>query len=390
MPKVALTDEERRALLAYLVTLELTEPLPAVPDVSQFDPEEGKKLVKKYECFGCHEIEGFENVRPSIPDLGEFARRVVDELDFGTTDIPRTKWDWLRRKLREPQAYESENIKLLMPTHEMTEEEEDALIAYSMSLDEPTLPARYVVRASDGQGARREVSWTTAHLNCNGCHLLDEEEPRIAEFFERKSKVPPTLVGVGGRLQGQYMYQFLLEPEEVRPWLEMRMPDFGFTEAQTRTVVAGFAATVGVSNPYTYVAKEKVVEENFQRGIRRFRHYKCVQCHPTSIDQGLPPDVDPEDLSINLMLTKERLRTEWIRDFMARPKEIAGMDTRMPTVFYTVDGVPKVERPKDDINDITTYMMAMVEPPEVTLAAEEEKIKAEEEERAIDWTQFEY
>ena len=63
----------------------------------------------------------------------------------------------------------------------------------------------------------------------------------------------------------------------------------------------------------------------------------------------------------------------------------------MPTVFYTVDGDPKVEKPKEDIDDITTYLMGMVEPPEVTLKAEEEKIATEKAaEQAVDWTKVQY
>ena len=62
----------------------------------------------------------------------------------------------------------------------------------------------------------------------------------------------------------------------------------------------------------------------------------------------------------------------------------------MPTVFYTVEGVPKVERPEDDINDIVTYVMAMKEDAEITLAAYAAVIKAEEEKEKIDWTTFEY
>jgi len=176
----------------------------------------------------------------------------------------------------------------------------------------------------------------------------------------------------------------------VRPWLKIRMPSFGFTEAQARTLVDGFAAATAVDNPYTYVAKTNVAQDHFDRGIRRFRHYKCVQCHPTSIDQGLPEGVDPEDLSINLMLSKTRLRPEWIKDFLSRPKQIAGAQTRMPTVFYTVEGRPKVEHPQKDIDDITTYLMAMEEPPEVTLQAMEEAKEAEEKEEQVDWSNVQY
>jgi hypothetical protein len=160
---------------------------------------------------------------------------------------------------------------------------------------------------------------------------------------------------------------------------------------QVRNLLEGFAARTDTTNPYTYVAKENIDEEHFKRGVRRFKHYKCVQCHPTSVDQGLPEGVDPEDLSINLTLAKTRLRPEWIRDFMTRPKQIAGAQTRMPTVFYTVEGDPKVEKPKDDIADITTYLMGMVEPPEVTLKWEEDQEQAQKaKEQETDWTKIEY
>lgn len=391
MPKIELTDDERRHLVAYLLTLKRAEPLPAAPDLSRFTAADGKQLIKQYECYGCHAIEGFEQVRPSVPDLSEFARKPVDELDFGTTtDVPRTKWAWLERKLRDPRAYNTDKVKLKMPLTALSDEEIQVLVARVLAFDTPTLPARYALRATPAQLALRDVSWMVAHLNCNGCHRLNDKEPQLARFFERKNLIPPTLDGVGARLQGQYMYQFILEPKSVRPWLKMRMPAFGFTEGQARTLVEGFAAAATVTNPYTYVAKENVAPDHFQRGIRRFRHFKCVQCHPTSIDEGLPEGVDPEDLSINLMLTKTRLRPEWIKDFLARPKQIAGAQTRMPTVFYTVEGQPKVEKPQEDIGDITTYMMAMTEPPEVTLKAEEESKKAEQQQQPTDWSAMQY
>jgi mono/diheme cytochrome c family protein len=391
MPKVELKDEERRAVVAYLLTLKRSEPLPAAPNLGALKPEEGKELVKQYECYGCHAITGFEPARPSVPDLSEFARKPADELDFGaTTDVPRTKWDWLKRKLQDPRAYATPQSKLKMPPVNLALDEIDALIASTLAFDRPVLPARYAQPASAPQRAVRTMRWMVAHLNCNGCHRLNARDAHLASFFERKNLVPPTLDGVGARLQGQYLYQFLLEPKPIRPWLKLRMPVFGFADADARRLVEGFAAAEQVDNPYTYVASTVAATESFQRGIRRFRHYKCVQCHPTSIDQGLPPDVDPEDLSINLMLSKSRLRPQWLKDFMARPKQIAGAQTRMPTVFYTVEGEPKVETAQKDIDDITTYLMAMTEPPEVTLKAEEETRAAEKGEENIDWTQYKY
>ncbi|HSP98904.1 MAG TPA: c-type cytochrome [Candidatus Dormibacteraeota bacterium] len=392
MPKVALSDEERHHIVAYLLSLKRSEPLPSAPDVTRFDPEDGKQLVRRYECFGCHVIEGFDKVRTSVPNLGEFARKPIDEFDFGRTiDVPRTKWDWLDRKLRDPRAYETDTIKLRMPSMPMSDDERADIIAAVLGADGPDLPAHYRVAATPAQRALREQEWMIAHLNCNGCHRVEGRDAHLARYIERKNMLAPSLEGVGARLQGQYLYQFLLEPKQVRPWLTLRMPNFGFSEGEVQNLVAGLAAAAKVANPYTYVARESVAPERLQRGVRRFSHYKCVQCHPTSIDQGLPEGVDPEDLSINLMLAKTRLRPEWIRDFLERPKQIAGLQTRMPTVFYTVDGAPKVEKPREDIDDITAYLMTMSEPPEATLQAEEEARKAEgERQQAVDWSNVQY
>ncbi len=393
MPKVELTDAERHDIEAYLLTLKRSKPLPAAPDLSQFKPADGRDLVKHFECFGCHAIEGFEKTRTSVPNLGDFAHRPVAELDFGLTtpaQVPRTKWDWLKHKLKDPRGYNTDKIKLLMPLLPVTDEESQALITYVLGLDTPTLPAHFQVVATSAARDMRTVNWMTTHLNCNGCHPLRGKEPRLAQFVERKSRLAPMLDGVGARLQGQYFYKFLLEPKQVRPWLKLRMPTFGFTEAQARTVVEGFAAMDHVTNPYTYVAKASLPPDHVERGFKRFRHYKCVQCHPSSIEGGLPEGLDPDDLSINLSLAKERLRPEWIAQFLAKPKQIAGTDTRMPTVFYTIEGTPKVENPQKDIDDIVTYLMGMTESPEVTLKRYEAKLEAEEKKEKTDWSTYQY
>jgi len=391
MPKVALEDKERGAVVAYLMSKKRTEPLPRAADTAKYDLAEGKELIKKYECFGCHAIEGFQDTRPSVPDLGEFGRRAVAELDFGTVkDIPRTKWDWMQRKMREPRAYEWGQVKLRMPVFTLNEPDTQDLISYSIAVPSQTLPASYLVKATSAGSAAKTVSWMVGWLNCNGCHRIDGKDANIAQFFERKSRVGPTLDGVGGRLQGQYLYTFLMEPKPVRPWLTLRMPTFKFTQEQSRALVDGFAARAKTNNPYTYVAKDAIVKENFDRGVRRFRHYKCIQCHPSTVGTTLPEGVDPDDLSINLMLSKERLRPEWFREFLARPKQIAGNDTRMPTVFYTVEGAPKVERPEDDIKDIVTYVMGMTEDAEITMKGMAEEEKAEQQKEAVDWSKVQY
>ncbi len=260
MPKIELRDRERHAIVAYLLTLTRAEALPPAPDLGGYDPAEGKKLVRQYECFGCHAIPGFERVRPSVPNLGEFAKKPIEDLDFGlTTDVPRTKWDWLKRKLREPRAYESEKIRLLMPTVALTPDEAQAVITYVLGFETPDVPPRYTVRATAAQRSRNDLAWLTTRLNCNACHQLNEQEPRLARLPNRTEAIPPALDGVATRFPGQTVYQMVLDPKRARPWAGMRMPTFGLSEGQARAIVDGFAAVSGVTNPYAQVATLSVV-----------------------------------------------------------------------------------------------------------------------------------
>ena len=198
-----------------------------------------------------------------------------------------------------------------------------------------------------------------AYYNCRGCHRIEEAGGDIAKHLERKNFAPPNLDGEGARAQTSWLVEFLQHPKRLRPWLQLQMPDFGFSETEAVALADYFAALahvpagdepVGVSPAAAVTA-----------GQRRFAHFKCLQCHPASRDAPLPDGVDPEDLSINLILAKGRLRPSWVRDFLARPKAVVGVDTRMPAVFYTTDGVPKVENPDADIADITAYLFEMTE-----------------------------
>ncbi len=196
--------------------------------------------------------------------------------------------------------------------------------------------------------------------NCRGCHRIEGRGGAIAEHLERKTFAPPTLEGEGARVQTSWLVQFLQRPTALRPWLGIRMADYGLSEAQARALAAYFAALAGI--PAANEPRPKVSADTAARGSRRLAHFKCAQCHPASADSPLLQDVDPEDLSISLTLAKRRLRPSWIREFLARPKAIVGTYTRMPTVFYTVDGTPKVDHPEQDIEAITAYLLEMAEP----------------------------
>lgn len=392
MPKPTLTKAERMDLTAYLMTLQANDAIvkPGETfDLDAYDVRKGKELVQIYGCYGCHRIEQFEGLPAPGSAVSEFAHKDRDELAFGDSDVPRTKWDWVLYKLRSPRIYQTEDMPLRMPEFVYDEGETEALTTFYLNNAPPDLPLRFAQAPSPRVRTLQKGDWLVETYNCRGCHMFEEEQPAaIAAHLQLKSMVPPRLIGEGERVQPQWLYDFLNKPAQLRPWLKIRMPDFGFSHGDAETLTDYFcelAADAGVAFPYILLPKkEDIPQQEIEMGEYRVRTDKCVQCHPISLDGGLPEDVKPEDLAINLMLAKKRLRFEWIKNFFRNPDKYAGADTKMPFVFYDPDGRPKIPDAEMWVDVTAKYLMVMESVPE---SAEEtlEEIRPGSE---VDWTDY--
>lgn len=323
MPQVVLSDEEIRHLVAFL--LSRRDGAEALAHAPRFDRsaslEAGRTAITRFDCPKCHLIQGFQTITPTAAQ----------------TFLPRP----------------------CGPCHEP-----------GGSAGSPAAPERAEAAAggtdNEHERALRNGRLLVAFYNCHGCHRLEGSGGAIADYLERKTFAPPVLDGEGARVQTSWLIEFLQRPKPLRPWLQLRMPNYGFSPDEAGALARYFATlahAAPVDEPMEFPLREVV-----DAGARCIAHFKCGQCHPAgagekSTDAPLPAGVDPEDLSIDLKLAKSRLRPSWVRDFLARPKAVAGMDTRMPTVFFTIDGEPKVEHPERDIEAITAYLFTMPEAP---------------------------
>lgn len=411
-PDTNMPDSELEPAEALAMARFLWGSAPAKPGTDKIDgdPQSGARLFIDLGCRGCHAIEPEEkSVSPRVPSLAGVGLKLRPQ--------------WLAAWLRNPRDYHPETP---MPKVPLTDSQIADLVAFLMERREGAAALAdapgYDPAADPALGRRRiadyecykchrisgfpdpeppfELAESTgdpeidlrngrvlvAWYNCRGCHVIEQEGGRIARFLERHSLTPPRLDGEGARVQTSWLAHFLRKPEALRPWLHIRMPDYGLDEERAAALAAYFARLAGVEPADEPVPD--IPEDMVTRGLKRFAHYKCIQCHPSSPEGAKGADV--EDLSINLMLARQRLRPSWIRKLLRDPKGVVGPDTRMPSVFFTADGVPKVEHPGEDIEAITAYLLGMSEPPEASLAALEAQRRAEEAEQEIDWTNYDY
>mgnify|MGYP000173929754 CR=1 FL=1 len=399
MPNLMLTPEERRDLASYLATLK-NEEAGKILEADQLagqetgDPEEGRRLVQLFGCYGCHGLRDTEQLpRPGV-EVAEVAKKRLEELPFGNSQVPRTKWDWVFNKIQKPAVYETQDMPLKMPDYPgLSEEEVEALTVYYLQNRYYELPERYLARSTPENKLAASGEWMLDRFHCRACHQIEENVlPRIDRFVSLKSLAPPRLVNEAERVQPQWFFQYLTRPVVLRPWLKIRMPQFNWTYEERKNLIAYFAgrlppeARKNAEVPYVLMpVREDYDPEIIAMGEYRVHTDKCVQCHPISLDGGLPEGVNVEDLSINLMLTKNRLRYEWIKNFLRNPDAYAGAGTKMPFVYYTPDGVPRVPDPEKWIEYSTLYLLFMEKPPEMPKETGIEEIRPGAD---VDWTQY--
>ncbi|MBI4971950.1 MAG: c-type cytochrome [Candidatus Omnitrophica bacterium] len=312
----------------------------------------GERLITFYGCFACHNIKGFENSKEIGTELTEEGSKVISQFDFGFLhDIPHTRQAFFDQKLKNPREFDRGRVrtrkeKLHMPHFTtLTDDDRAALVTYLTSLKREYIPLNRKRLLDDD-----EKEWEAAYRiirdhNCAGCHTYAEGEEggNIAKTVEDPGMAPPSIVGQGKRTQDKWLFNFLKNPTPIRPWLHFRMPTFGFSDQDADTLVKGFRGKSHV--PLTFVdADAKAAPESLADGKKIFEMFQCTKCHAVTPEGKieLKEGVTASDLAPNLTLAKNRLRHEWIVDWLKDPNAVMP-NTRMPGYF------PDLQSPAPDI-----------------------------------------
>lgn len=382
MPDLRLTDGEAADITAYLMTLrnESFEQLP-VPDLDEGALDEitleflrtnlpaaqaeerlgamsqkektlysGERLILRYGCFGCHDIAGFEDAQKIGVDLSTWGSKMVTRLDFGYIDIPHTRRAWLENKLKNPRSYDRGKVKsppekLRMGYFGFTDEEVESLVTQVLGQTRTELPEA-AQKTLSGEEAYAEEARRIIHAyNCRGCHLVDGFGGGIYETEVMTEDVgfrPPNLNTQGARTQADWLFHFLRDPSEVRFWLRVRMPTFHFSDEQLNTLVQGFMAMEG-TQPFQSTAATPVDPETIRTGSELLDQLQCERCHVAEAAGTM----EASQLAPSFRLTGERLREEWLVDWMKDPQAITP-GTQMPQ-FWPRDDQGNFITPLPDV-----------------------------------------
>ncbi|MBI5368527.1 MAG: c-type cytochrome [Planctomycetes bacterium] len=347
----------------------------------------GERMINRQGCFGCHQIKGMEKITPigvTFTGGGAIGSKDIDRIDFAFVDIPKTRHDWLKRKVRDPRVYDhlrdrTYDDKLRMPRITWLVDAKDKegkpapelvedLATFVLGFVKTEVPSTYR-RVPDEHAAALEAGKRLIKLNnCRSCHFVDNDQrggvtiqtavgeylavekfgqplaelatPERTQIMKRASVFsPPPLNFAGERIQPLWLFDFLRAPTTVRVHVSVRMPTFGFTEEEATTLTKYLTLTSkqkfpfdpGVPMAYHASWKDKdgkVQElsgaEYLKEAKALFLMFECAKCH-----QEPKPKQDLADLAPSFLLSGKRLKPDWVLNWIKNPAAyIKG--TKMP------------------------------------------------------------
>ena len=344
-PTQAQVDEVLLDYLRNLMPLAEAQSRLAKMDANTKQLDLGQRVITRYGCFSCHEIKGFETTQPIGVDLSEEGSKLVTRLDFAFVDIEHTKLEWFQKKLEDPRSFDQGRVlepleKLRMPNFHFNAVENERLKTAIMSFQRDVQPAS----ALPARTAKRDYTVRGRALvrrqNCVGCHEIEGDGGDYKTVVADASLAPPLLTPEGAKVQPDWLYAFVQGPITIRPWLSVRMPTFGLDDARWNAIIDYFEATGNSIGSFrTYDHRELTAQA--APGKELFTLLQCQKCH---VLDTIPADQDRASLAPDLRMARDRLKPEWILDWLRNPGRIQP-GTRMPQ-FWPTPPYPKSSYPQ--------------------------------------------
>ncbi|QDT08247.1 c-type cytochrome [Planctomycetes bacterium K23_9] len=322
MPNMQLTHREASLLSSYLLqndemlTAVLEDPWPVDAKLS----DKGKQLFTKLNCAECHSgiidsnttSEGFTKLANLDTSKGCLSGALGNWPDFALTEL------------------DTKNIRA--------------------GLD----------RGLNGLDPQQTIDFTLTSFGCTVCHSRDNlggvSQQRRIHFqttnlnLGEQGRIPPTLTGVGAKLNPKWMRDVLVNGRSIRPYMKTRMPKYG--EHNIGHLVDLFQATDKL--PETQFAEVHDQKETRNLGLKIVGNQglNCAACHTYQYKLS---DTMP---AVDLTEMVQRLKKDWFYQYMLAPQKFSP-NTVMPSYWpggvalrRDIDGSPE-----DQIEAIWQYLI---------------------------------
>lgn len=235
----------------------------AVRRYPQITAELGQKIFLSQNCQACHTLKGLR--RPAFkmaPGLSGEGSRVQEA--------------WLRSYLKKPHPVRPfgfiPGTGSRMPDFQLQPGEIEELVRYLMAQKTPQPAIDFAWTRLSAFAMAKAKKLLEEKLSCLGCHKLGN----------RGGRVGPDLSSLSRRLQPEYVYRIVMDPQRTEPRTVMpRVPMFPVHRKTSALIIRYLVQQKEPPTPQAYLS---LVENPItfpggaDRGERLYRRY-CAYCH---------------------------------------------------------------------------------------------------------------
>ena len=193
------------------------------------DAGDGKALVKANKCGDCHQMKG-----PAVKTIAEVMKRKAPDLFYAGSKFNK---DWLVGYLQNPtqirpagtvyrnhikaEGEQDVPANLVKCASKLSAGDAEAVAAYLMTLKDASMKTG-VFKKGKVKKARARMLMMKQKA-CNACHTFPRRGGGVS---------CPTFEGIGTRLNPDWMYSFIKDPQHWDPKIWMAVEDFDDSSLQ--------------------------------------------------------------------------------------------------------------------------------------------------------------
>jgi mono/diheme cytochrome c family protein len=207
MPNFYLNDQEINSIVGMLLG-QVSDKLPLsgmkILDAGEKYQEDGRKVMNKYNCYGCHKIDG----------IGGNLSTGFDDQNYGppylVSEGHRVQSEWLYNFLRNVHPIRT-YVNVRMPTFNLSEDELNKIVmGFQGGANQGTFQESFRVVWEPGEREAAQKMWN--ELACTTCHTTG---------FNKDAPQAPDLHHAKNRLRTTWIETWLTNPTKILPYTSM-------------------------------------------------------------------------------------------------------------------------------------------------------------------------